>query len=133
MDATGRIAEQGSFDVLKNSGGYVQGLVAKHKGEDDSSDEDDAEEAVPIKLVPTFGPGREEYNEATEELNRQTGDLKVYKYYFASIGWKLNLCFVAFVVLYGTASKLTEFVVTYCKLDISLVRDEQHWDKICGF
>ena len=116
LDAMGRIVEQGSFDVLKDSGGYVQSLASKLKGEDDSSSEGDAEEAAPIKLVLTFHADQEEYSEVTEELNRQTGDFQVYKYYFASIGWKFNLTFVSFVVLYGTAGKLTEFVVTYCKL-----------------
>ena len=114
FDAMGRIAEQGSFDILKNSGGYVQGLTAKLKGEDDSSSEQDETEALPpIKLVPTFPADQEELNAQTEELNRQTGDFQVYKYYFASISWKYNAIFLAFVVLYGTASKLSEFVVTY--------------------
>lgn len=118
LDATGHIAEQGPFDILKDSGGYVQGLAAKLKGEDGSSEEADAEDAMaPIKLVPTFPT--EEFNAQTEELNRQTGDFQVYKYYFASIGWKYNLIFISFVVLYGTAGKLTEFIVTYCKYALS--------------
>jgi ATP-binding cassette subfamily C (CFTR/MRP) protein 1 len=115
MNAMGGIVEQGPFDVLKNSGGYVQGLAAKLKGEDEPSSEDDAEEAAPIKLVSTFHADQEEYNAQTEELNRRTGDFQVYKYYFASIGWKYNTVFLTFVVLYGTAGKLTEFIVTYCK------------------
>jgi ATP-binding cassette subfamily C (CFTR/MRP) protein 1 len=85
LDAMGRIAEQGPFEVLKRSGGYVQGLAAKLKGEDDSSSEDDDE------------------------------DVQHIKYYFASIGWKLNLAYALLVTLYGTAGKLTEFVVTSCK------------------
>lgn len=114
LDAMGRIAEQGSFEILKDTGGYVQGLAAKLKGEDDSSSEDDAADTLPpFKLVPTFPADQEEFNAQTEELNRQTGDFQVYKYYFASIGWKYNTIFMGFVVLYGTAAKLTEFVVTY--------------------
>ena len=110
----GRIAEQGSFEKLKDSGGYVQGLASKLKGEDDSSSEEDDADTWPlIKLVPTFPVDQEEFNAQTEELNRQTGDFQVYKYYFASIGWKMNTVFIAFVVLYGIAGKLTEFVVTY--------------------
>jgi ATP-binding cassette, subfamily C (CFTR/MRP), member 1 len=120
LSNTGRIAEQGSFDLLQNSGGYVQGLAAKLKGEDDSSSEADAFENVnPIKLTPTFPAAQEELNAQTEELNRQTGDFQVYKYYFASIGWKYNTLFVGFVVLFGVAGKLTEFVVTYCKSNSS--------------
>jgi ABC-type multidrug transport system fused ATPase/permease subunit len=113
LDAMGRVAEQGPFEMLKNSGGYVQGLAAKTKGEEDSSSEGDAvDDVVPIKL-PKFAAGREEFNDQTEELNRQTGDFQVYKYYFASIGWKYNTIFVAFVALYGTAEKLTQFIIIY--------------------
>ncbi|KAG0646471.1 abc multidrug transporter B [Hyphodiscus hymeniophilus] len=114
LDAMGRIAEQGSFAILNDSGGYVQGLAAKLKGEDNSSSEEGEVDPLPlIKLVPTFPIDQEEYNAQTEELNRQTGDFQVYKYYFASIGWKMNLTFIGFVVLYGTAGKLTEFIVTF--------------------
>jgi ATP-binding cassette subfamily C (CFTR/MRP) protein 1 len=114
LDVMGRIAEQGSFDVLKDYGGYVQGLAAKLKGEDDSSSEGDQADALPlVKLGPTFPADQEEFNAQSEELNRQTGDFQVYKYYFASIGWKYNTIFLGFVLLYGTAGKLTQFVVTY--------------------
>ena len=110
----GRIAEQGSFDTLKSSGGYVQGLATRLKIEDDSSSEDAAADALPsMKLVPSSPVDQKEYNAQAEELNRQTGGFQVYKYYFYSIGWKMNTIFVSFVVLYGTAGKLTEFVVTY--------------------
>jgi ABC-type multidrug transport system ATPase subunit len=122
LDAMGRITEQGSFEILKNSGGYVQSLATKHKGEyDSSSGGNPPDTAAPIKLVPTFPADQEEFNAQTEELNRQTGDFQVYKYYFAAISWKDNLCFLFFVILFGTAGKLTEFVVTYCKYFPALI------------
>ena len=114
LDANGRIAEQGPFDVLKNSGGYVQSLAAKLKSEENTAPEVHVKDFMaPIKLVPTLPT--DEINAQTEELNRQTGDLQVYKYYLASIGWKYNTVFIFFIVLYGAAGKLTQFVVTYCK------------------
>lgn len=123
MDSMGRIVEQGSFEVLKNSGGYVQGLASKLKGEDSFSSEGDKEgdtegdtkEDALNKLVSAVHADQE-YNAQTEDSNRQTGDFQVYKYYFGSIGWKYNLVFATLVVLYGAAGKMTEFVVTYCKL-----------------
>lgn len=115
MGATGHIIEQGSFDILKESGGYVEGLATNHKGEDESSSRANDEDTAPIKLLPTFHIEQNELSTQTEELNRQTGDFQVYKYYFASVGWTYNLIFLIFVVLYGTGTKLTEFVVTYCK------------------
>jgi ATP-binding cassette, subfamily C (CFTR/MRP), member 1 len=116
LDHFGRIAEQGSYDQLKDFGGYVQGLAAKLKGEDDSLQEEDKAEATSGgKAGPIFPADTEEFNARAEELNRQTGDLKVYKYYFASIGWPQTCVFLAFVVLFGTTSTLTEFLLTYCK------------------
>lgn len=116
FDHFGRIVEQGSYDQLKNLGGYVQGLTAKLKGEDDSSQKGDkAEATVDRKVGPIFPADTDDFSTQVEELNRQTGDLKVYKYYFSSIGWPQTCIFLALVVLFGTAFKLTEFLLTYCK------------------
>jgi hypothetical protein len=108
MSGNGRIMEQGSFEQLRNAGGYVQSLAAKIKSEDTATS---TEKTPDIRAQPApFQPDNEE---EIEELNRQTGDFAVYKYYFASIGWFPTAVFFAFVVLYGVAFKMTEFLVTY--------------------
>jgi hypothetical protein len=108
MSGNGRIMEQGSFEQLRNAGGYVQSLATKIKSEDTATS---TEKSPDISAQPA--PFQTDNEEEIEELNRQTGDFAVYKYYFASIGWFPTAVFFAFVVLYGVAFKMTEFLVTY--------------------
>lgn len=113
LDSSGHISEQGSFAQLKTSGGYVQNLTTKLRTNSDSGVKEQPELAT--LNAPAFKIEVNEHEAQAEELNRQTGDFSVYKYYFASIGWKRTLVFSMFVVLYGVASKMTEFLLTYCK------------------
>lgn len=110
LSGQGRILEQGCFEDLKNSDGYVQSLAAKLKSENISKTTGTVPK--PTNLLAKVD-GEEEINVITEELNRQTGDFAVYKYYFASIGWLITTIFFVFVVLFGIASKMTEFLLTY--------------------
>ncbi|RFU28601.1 hypothetical protein B7463_g7731, partial [Scytalidium lignicola] len=114
LDHSGHIAEQGLFEQLKNSGGYVQDLVTKLKEEDNSStDEGRKDTTIAGKGGLMISASQDGTNRQTEELSRQTGDFKMYKYYFGSISWQTNVVLLTLVLLYGTTSKLTEFVVTY--------------------
>jgi ATP-binding cassette subfamily C (CFTR/MRP) protein 1 len=114
LDPLGRIAEQGSFDNLRSSSGYIKELTSKLRDRDDPSSEGDVPIVVdPFKLAPTFPVDQGEFNAITEELNRQTSDFQVYKYYFASIGWKYNIMFIGCVILYGFAPKVASLIVIY--------------------
>jgi len=108
MSGDGRIVEQGSFEQLRSSGGYVQSLAARIKSEDTASSDEQRPDV-------SNGPAafKSENEEEIEELNRQTRDFAVYTYYFGSIGWVTTAIFFAFVVLYGVASKMTEFLITF--------------------
>jgi hypothetical protein len=108
LSGNGHIVEQGSFEQLRNAGGYVQSIAARIKSEDTASSTEKKHD-VSANATP-FKPDNEE---EIEELNRQTGDFAVYKYYFASIGWFSSFVFFAYVVLYGVASKMTEFLLTF--------------------
>lgn len=100
--------EQGSFESLRNAGGYVQSLAARVKSEDTITPAEKNPDASAKPVL--FKPDDEE---EIEELNRQTGDFAVYKYYFSSIGWVASILFFAFILLYGVASKMTEFLLTF--------------------
>jgi ATP-binding cassette subfamily C (CFTR/MRP) protein 1 len=113
LDSLGRVSEQGSFDHLKASGGYVESLATKHKSE--SASEKSIEVTDKPKEIALIKAEIEEIDIETEELNRQTGDFAVYKYYFASIGWRNTSPYVASVILNGVSIKMTEFLLTYCK------------------
>lgn len=111
LDSSGHISEQGSFNDLKSSGGYVQSLAAKHKEENESDVKQDA--AIPTLAKPVPIAEAEDTELEVAELNRRTGDFAVYKYYFDSIGWKQNTVFTIAVITFGVSIKLTEFLLTY--------------------
>lgn len=84
LDTSGAIAQQGTFDQLMNTAGYVQSLNARHKSEKDSEEEtNSAEDTAPVNPFED-AIVRER---ASEESNRMVGDLSVYKYYGASFDW----------------------------------------------
>lgn len=113
LNSAGYVAEQGHFERLKSSGGYVEDITTKLRSSDESAAKEQPEAT---KLdVSAFKAGPEELDARTEELSRQSGDFSVYKYYFASIGWRHTSIFWGFVLLYGVALKLPELMVTYCK------------------
>lgn len=114
LNTLGRIVEQGSFEYLRSSSSFIKELTSKPRGGGDSPSKNEMPiVGEPLELVPTFLVDHEEFNAITEELNRRTGDFQVYKYYFASIGWKYSMMFVGCVTLYGFAEQLANLIVTY--------------------
>ena len=126
LNAAGHVSEQGCFDDLKRSGGYVESLGTKSKK--DSSSLSKAETSTKTPEKPMLHSELEELEVEFEELNRQTGDFAVYKYYFASIGWQRNACFVFTTILFGVASKMSEFLLTYWTRDVV-----KHGNKVNDF
>jgi len=112
LDSTGRIAVQGSFEQLRFSGGYVESLAAESKSQNESEEN---ERVIPAAAVPLFSAEIEDLDTIAEELGRQTGDFGVYKYYFGSVGWRQTAIFLGLAMLNGTSSKMTEFLITFCK------------------
>lgn len=116
LDSSGRILEQGTFDQLKVSGGYVQDLATQHKREDESPADGNVKDMMAaVSNERIISTNQDDINAQTEEIARKTGDFKVYKYYFGSIPWHWNLVFTGFIILYGVSSKFTEFIITYCE------------------
>ncbi|KAL2067058.1 hypothetical protein VTL71DRAFT_1482 [Oculimacula yallundae] len=109
LDSTGRVVEQGSFQHLSQTGGYVQSLASKLKSE--GSVKSGTKNDSPTKIALTAEDDLLELAEL--ELNRTSGDFAVYKYYFRSTGWINTTAFFSCIVLFGVASKMTEFLLTY--------------------
>lgn len=118
MTADGSIAEQGTFEQLKASEGYVAMLEAEYKAE--KSKEDDIEEkpasAVHAALIEEEEEQlvQEESTElhiAQEDLTRQTGDLSLYWYYLRSVHWASSALWAVSFIIFGVAIKLGEYVV----------------------
>ncbi|KAF7857097.1 uncharacterized protein EAF02_011330 [Botrytis sinoallii] len=112
LDQSSQIIEQGTFDYLKTSGGYVENLDARHRSEERDSEEVDAK-ATTQKQSPFAIVENDDLTNEVADLNRQTGDASVYQYYFASIGWVPTGVFFLLVLIFGAASKLPEIALTY--------------------
>jgi ATP-binding cassette, subfamily C (CFTR/MRP), member 1 len=113
LDPSGHISQQGSLEELRTSSGYVQEVTTKLRANGDSRTQ---EQPKPTLLgIHKLKSGVDEQEAQEEEINRQSGDFAVYKYYFAATGWWQTLIFVAFVVLYGVGSQMTQLIMTYCK------------------
>ncbi|KAH7323926.1 ABC transporter-like protein [Rhexocercosporidium sp. MPI-PUGE-AT-0058] len=81
LNSLGVISEQDTFQQLMASDGYVASLAARHTTE---SEDGSAEVPAPPK-PPTDDTARQN---AAADLKRPVGNWAVYKYYFASAGWR---------------------------------------------
>ncbi|KAF7905842.1 hypothetical protein EAF00_000121 [Botryotinia globosa] len=86
LNKSSQIIEQGTFDHLKTSGGYLENLETRRRSEDYDSEELDTKKTTQ-KQSPFATVENDDLKNEVADLNRQTGDASVYQYYFASIGW----------------------------------------------
>lgn len=119
MTAEGSVAEQGTFEQLKTSEGYVAMLEAEYKA--GKSKEGGIEQEKPANAV--YATLVEEEEEqlvqeentelhiAQEDLTRQTGDLSLYWYYLRSVHWASSALWATCFIIYGVAIKLGEYIV----------------------
>jgi ATP-binding cassette subfamily C (CFTR/MRP) protein 1 len=95
LDVNGHISQQGKFDDLRTQEGFVSSLVLP----DTSTEKKKMLPRDPVKRKPfpkaLQGPSANDI----ADLARRTGDISLYKYYFASIGWKISLALLLTVCL----------------------------------
>lgn len=94
LDANGKVCEQGSFEELNTSKGYVSHLhvpTADWTYERSTPDPQRTPNGSPEK------PGAENapIEDHEDEASRRTGDMAVYTYYVRAIGWLPTIIFVA--------------------------------------
>ncbi|MCJ1434939.1 hypothetical protein MMC27_004309 [Xylographa pallens] len=111
MNESGWIAEQGSLQHLRVAGGYVQSLATEHKVEDRTKVYNEIPTNTDTTLARSGMVGKVEAE--VEELNRQTGEFAVYKYYFSSVGWLSSFVFFGAMALHGIAKKMTELLIIF--------------------
>ncbi|CAI7637408.1 unnamed protein product [Penicillium discolor] len=118
----GTIIEQGSFDKLMASQGYVQRLGLKGSSDNAASAEKTTsnktpQESKPEMLHPTMTNTSSTAPNA--DISRQIGDKTVYKHYFKSMGWILAGCSLILAVLFGFFVNFPTVWLTYWTDDIS--------------
>lgn len=83
IDEKGTISEQGHFDTLAATGGYVSSF---HLGEPDWNFTPD-ERSYHVPSVDHKEKIIQTNDDLEAEANRATGDFTIYRYYFDSVGW----------------------------------------------
>lgn len=72
LDEKGNIAEQGTWEDLRNEAGYISKVVLKEKGDGENKPRDRAEAKDTIQMVP------EELDSSIQDITRKTGDFTLY-------------------------------------------------------
>jgi ATP-binding cassette subfamily C (CFTR/MRP) protein 1 len=99
LNKEGKIVEQGTFEKLNTSGGYVSGFNLALADWDYS----------PVKHVyeapPKYTERQASSTKLTEddiqaEANRRTGDAAIYLYYISSVGWIPTIIFIVSIVIF---------------------------------
>jgi len=104
LDDAGLLIEQGTFDYLKTREGFVSNMTqAQTFARKDEEPKPVFENKAPLPKA-LRGPSANDI----EDLTRRTGDISVYKYYFASIGWKLTSGLVLTVAINTLASSFPQ-------------------------
>ncbi|KAJ5962864.1 hypothetical protein N7501_007805 [Penicillium viridicatum] len=118
----GTIIEQGSFDKLMASQGYVQHLGLKGSSDNAASAEKTTSNKMPQESKPEMLHTTMTNTSSTApdaDASRQIGDKTVYKHYFKSMGWILAGCSLIFGVLFGFFTNFPTVWLTYWTGDIS--------------
>jgi len=111
LDSTGHVAEQGSFESLQTSNGYLRQLAPRLKSSRGNHVENgDGKTTILSSQLPV--EIKELVNEVAE-LNRQTGERAVYSYYFSSLGWTRVAIYTMLVVVFAVSSSMTQLLLTF--------------------
>jgi ATP-binding cassette subfamily C (CFTR/MRP) protein 1 len=102
----GKISEQGAFHDLRSQDGFI-GKVLLHPELLDSIELKEDSATIPSRIKKPLpkgllGPSANDI----ADLTRRTGDLSVYKYYLASIGWFWSLASAATAIFYTLGTNL---------------------------
>lgn len=92
LDKGGKIAEQGAFEKLSLSGGYVSSFDLALPDWDFRAEKHEYE--APPRYTERQNAGQVTEEEIQAEANRRTGDLAIYRYYVGSVGWVPTIIFI---------------------------------------
>lgn len=102
LNEKGNIAEQGSFEDLNTSGGFVSSLDLPPAEWSLDPKETSLDRLVPTAAKAAVGTlSKNETPQAEEfEANKRTGDLSIYSYYAGSVGWLAVVVFIVSICSY---------------------------------
>jgi ATP-binding cassette, subfamily C (CFTR/MRP), member 1 len=109
LDKAGNVVEQGTFEKLNVTQGYVHSLSINNTNTPNDYGNDSDRESNDATLLKKFELEPAAAIDSTSDSSRQNGDISVYKYYFDTVGmWWCGLFFAtlaAFAFFYVFSSK----------------------------
>ncbi|KAF2731990.1 ABC multidrug transporter-like protein [Polyplosphaeria fusca] len=98
LTGNGRIAEQGTFEKLNRSGGYVSSFDLPPPDWDFAPEKHVYEE--PPKYTERASSNKVTEDDIQAETNRRTGDVAIYLYYIKAVGWIPWLIFAGSITIF---------------------------------
>ncbi|KAF2475450.1 canalicular multispecific organic anion transporter 1 [Lindgomyces ingoldianus] len=98
LDSNGRIAEQGGFDALNRSGGYISSFDLPQPDWDFMPEKHFYE--APPRYTEHATSQRVTEDDIQAEANRRTGDTAIYLYYVRSVGWIPTIIFIVSITIF---------------------------------
>lgn len=114
LDQDGAVAEEGSLALLNSySNGYVRNLKLRDDDEKEEGKRPGHEENVVNTTHQAVTAPDMDHETVQSDLTRQTGDFAVYKFYMASIGWRLSSMIILTAVTFAFGRKFPELWVRW--------------------
>ncbi|KAF2873543.1 P-loop containing nucleoside triphosphate hydrolase protein [Massariosphaeria phaeospora] len=98
LDEGGNIVEQGAFDVLNSTGGYVSSFDLPPPDWDFSPEKHVYE--APPRYTERANSSKVTEDDIQAETNRRTGDAAIYLYYVRSVGWVPTIIFIVCISIF---------------------------------
>jgi ABC-type multidrug transport system fused ATPase/permease subunit len=98
LDKQGHICEQGDFETLNRSGGYVSGFDLPPPDWTYSPEKHLYE--APPKYSESPSSAKVTEDDIQAEANRRTGDASIYLFYVRSVGWIATMIFVVSITIF---------------------------------
>jgi hypothetical protein len=98
LEKEGSIAEQGAFERLNASGGYVSSFDLASPDWEFTPEKQEYEAPPRYSEPPNASQSTEE--ELQAEANRRTGDVAIYGYYVGTVGWIPTIIFVVSITIF---------------------------------
>ncbi|KAG8161139.1 hypothetical protein KVR01_009403 [Diaporthe batatas] len=123
LDEKGTISEQGTFYELVANQGYVHSLNVEDKSHQDSNNSeietDVTQQAASLKIITTRQPKADTEDSDKNQLSRMSGDVQVYKHYFARISISFQLAFLVSAMAWGFFYSFPNVWLTFWSDDIT--------------
>lgn len=98
LDKKGKVAEQGTFEQLNSSGGYVSTFILPPASWDYLPEYSNELDLTSYSKNPAQQQMTEDSLE--EDAARRTGDVTVYLYYIRSVGWSAAWIFIISITIF---------------------------------